>query len=109
MATIYHRPDGRRINVMSLPLLKDFSLMLTQWKSALDPILANPIILGTQLSTISLSTIATTVPHKLGRTQLGWFITDINAAATIFRTGDFNASNMVLTASAPCIVDIWVY
>ncbi len=94
---------------MALPLLKDFAMMLTQWKSRLDPVLANPIILGSQLTAVSLSTTATTVPHKLGRAQLGWFITDINAAATIFRTGDFNADNMVLTASASCIVNIWVF
>lgn len=94
---------------MSLPLLKDFAMMLTRWKSQLDPVIANPIVLGSQLSSIALTTTAKTVPHTLGRTQLGWFITDTNAAATVFRTGDFNPENMVLTASAACTVSIWVY
>lgn len=94
---------------MSLPLLKSLDLLQNQWKSILDPIVANAIVQGSQLSGIQLTTAATTFPHKLGRKQQGWFITDINAAATIFRTGDFNTSNMVLTASAACTVDIWVY
>lgn len=94
---------------MALPLLKDFAMMLTQWKSQIDPVVANSIVLGSQLTAVTLSTTATTVPHKLGRTQLGWFVTDINAAATIFRTGDFNTTSMTLTASATCVVDIWVY
>ena len=94
---------------MALPLLQSFSLLQNQWKSILDPIVANPIVQGSQLTGIALTTSPTTVPHKLGRTQQGFFITDINAAATIFRTGDFNASNMVLTASAACTVNIWVF
>lgn len=83
--------------------------MLTQWKSQLDPVVASPLALGQQLSAVAIATSPTTVSHGLGRTQLGWFITDINAAATIYRTGSFNDSNMVLTASAACTVNIWVY
>lgn len=64
---------------------------------------------GRQLSGIELTTSATTVPHGLDRTQQGWFITDISAAATVYRTGDFNDTSMVLTASAACTVAIWVY
>lgn len=94
---------------MSLPLLSNFGLMLTRWKSALDPLLANTIIQGRQLTNIAIATSATTVPHGLDRVQQGWFITDINAAATIYRTGSFNASNMTLVASAACKVNIWVY
>lgn len=94
---------------MALPLLKSFDLFQNQWKSILDPVVANPITQGLQLSAVALTTAATTVPHTLGRTQQGWFITDINAAATVFRTGDFNKDNMVLTASAACTVAIWVY
>ncbi len=94
---------------MALPLLKDPDLMQNQWKSKIDPVLSNAIIQGRQLTGIALTTSATTVPHGLDRTQQGWIITDISAAATIFRTGDFNSSNMVLTASASCTVGIWVY
>ena len=94
---------------MSLPLLQSFALLQNQWKSILDPIVANPIVQGQQLTGVALTTSATTVPHKLGRVQQGWFITDVNAAATIYRTGSFNASNMVLTASAACTVNIWVF
>lgn len=94
---------------MSLPLLSNFALMLTQWKAQLDPVVAAPIPLGQQLSAISLSTNATTVPIKLGRQPQGWFLTDNDSNAVVWRTGEFNKSNMVLTASAACTVDIWVY
>lgn len=94
---------------MALPLLKSFDLLQNQWKSILDPIVANTIVQGAQLTGIKLTTAATTVPHGLGRTQQGWFITDTNSAATVFRSGEFNNANMVLTASAACTVAIWVY
>lgn len=94
---------------MALPLLKSLDLLQNQWKSILDPVVANPIVQGLQLSSIALTTSATTVPHTLGRVQQGWFITDYSAAATVFRTGSFNTTNMVLTASAPVTVAIWVY
>ena len=94
---------------MALPLLQSFQLLQNQWKSILDPVVANPIVKGQAVNGIALTTAATTVPIKLGRTQQGWFITDINAAATVFRTGDFNSDNMVLTASASCTVNLWVF
>jgi len=94
---------------MALPLLQSFSLLQNQWKSILDPIVANAIVQGSQLTGVQINASATTIPHKLGRKQQGWFITDINAAAMVFRTGDFNDSNMILTASAPCVAAIWVY
>lgn len=94
---------------MALPLLRSFDLLQNQWKNILDPIVANPIVQGQALTGIALTTSATTVPHKLGRTQQGWFVTDLSAAATIYRTGDFNNANMVLTASAACTVSLWVF
>src|SRR5665213_2814390 len=106
MAALCRKAVGK---TMALPLLQSFALLQNQWKSILDPVVANPIVQGAQLTGIALTTGQTTVPHKLGRVQQGWFITDINAAATVYRTGDFNASNMVLTASAGCSVAIWVY
>ena len=86
-----------------------YPLQQTQLVSQTNALAANPITQGLQLTGISLTTGSTTVKTTLGRTQLGWFITDINAAATVYRSGSFNASNMVLTASAPCTVSIWVY
>lgn len=84
--------------------------MLTLWASKLDPVLANPIVQGLAINSVSLTAnVAKTIPTTLNRTQLGWFITDINAAARLFRTGDFNATNMVLTADATVTVNIWVF
>lgn len=94
---------------MALPLLQSLDLLQTRWKSQLDPVIANPIVQGRQLTGIDLTTSPKTISHGLDRTQQGWIITDISAAATVYRTGDFNDTNMVLTASAACTVAIWVY
>ncbi len=97
----------------ALPLFKDpnvsFTLLQTKWKASLDPILANPILSGVQLNNVSLINGTTTFPHLLGRRQQGWFITDINGAASIFRPVTFNDKTLTLTSSAVVIVNLWVY
>ena len=95
---------------MSLPLLQNFGLMQTGWKKLLDPLLANPIMQGLAIKSITLvSGVALVIPTKLDRTQQGWFITDINSNATVWRTQPFNAVNLTLQASANTVIDIWVF
>ena len=71
--------------------------------------LANPILNGVQLSGVALINGTTTFPHLLGRMMQGWFITDINGAATIFRPVSLNDKTLTLTSSAAVSVDIWVF
>lgn len=84
-------------------------LLQTKWKSQLDPILSDPISNGNILPQIFLSNGATVINHLLGRMLQGFFIVDINAPATIYRSAPKNALTLTLTSSASCIVDIFVY
>lgn len=94
---------------MQLPINLTASLQTTRWKSLLDPILANPLNNVSILKNVSLVTGTNTINHLLGRTQQGWFLTDIDAAATIYRSAAFNDKTLTLTSSANCVVSIGVF
>lgn len=51
----------------------------------------------------------TTINHKLGQVQQGWFIIDINGAATVYRSQPFNDKTLVLTSNAAVTVNIGVF
>lgn len=96
-----------------LPLYRsdnpEFSYMQTRWKSALDPVLANPLINGLQLTDVSLSIGTTVINHRLGRKQQGWFLTDVNGAAQIYRSQALNDTTLTLTSDAAVTVSLLVY
>lgn len=81
------------------------------WASTLNPVIANPIINGLQLSNIPLASGATTINHFLGRNMQGWFVTDIDGVATIYKpkTAPFNSKTLTLVSSAAVTANIWVY
>lgn len=92
-----------------LPKQLPLERMQSIWKSQLDPILANNIINGSQLTNISLISGVTVINHLLSRKQQGWFITDIDGAAQVYRSQPFNDKTLTLTSDAPVIVNIWCY
>lgn len=94
---------------MALPIKLPLDLMQTRWKQELDPLLAISITQGQQLSGIFLKSGVNTINHLLSRMQQGWFVTDQNAAAIFFRSQPFNDKTLVLTASAPVTVNLWVF
>lgn len=94
---------------MALPQKLDIANMQTTWATQLNPVIANAILNGLQLSSITLVTGDNIVNHLLARKQLGWFATDINAAATLYRSAPFNDKTLTLNASAGCVVNLWVY
>ncbi len=98
---------------MALPLQKTsllpLSLLQTQWKAQLDPVLANPMTSMLILSNISLIDGATVINHKLGGTQQGWIILDQQGPASIYRSQPFNKTTLTLTSSAAVIVSIGVF
>lgn len=105
---------GWRVGILMAQLPKSLTLSQTQtqWASRLNPILANPILQGNQISGIVLvAGVPMLVNHMLGKMQTGWFITDQTSAAEVFRYGNvaFNDLNMTLGASANCTISIWVY
>lgn len=94
----------------SIPSINQaLSLILTQWRSILNPVLGIPFLSGVQLNNISLKTGANVINTTLQRAQQGWFLTDIDAAITLYRSAPFNSLTLSLTASAPATVSLWVY
>lgn len=95
---------------MQLPTQLTFNQMLTRWSSILNPLLALLITQGRQINNIVLAkTTPLTINHKLGRMQIGWIITDSNAAANVFRTVAFNNLTLTLESDAPVTINLWVY
>lgn len=91
---------------------KDLNLFQTQLGSALQPVLANPINLGVQLTKIALASGQTTVPTTLNRNLQGWFLTRVRASATIWDSQDSNPTpnqTLILNSTAATVVDLWVY
>jgi hypothetical protein len=98
---------------MALPRFstKDQALTLLQsnWSSQIDPVLAFPPNKGFILQGVSLSTGVNVINHKLARKPQGYIITDIDAAATIFRSAPLNDTTLTLTSNADAVASIWVF
>lgn len=96
---------------MATPLSSnmDWDLAKNLWAQSLNPILANAILSGTPLSNIALIVGAKTINHGLGRLMQGWFLTDVNGPAVVYRSQPMNASTLTLTSSALATVNLWVY
>ncbi len=75
---------------------------------ALGPVLASAIIDGVQIQSIELTTTPQPISHKLGRRPRGWVIVDQDADARVWSTArDKNV--LILQASSPCTISVWVY
>lgn len=93
----------------TLPLKMPSDPITTRWKALLDPLLKNPINGVQLLKGVQLNSGSTVINHLLGRQMQGWFITDIDGAATIYRSEDFNDLTLTLTSSAAVTVNIGVF
>ena len=78
----------------------------------LNPVFDTPTLAGNLLQNVVLTAGDNSINHKLGRNLIGWQITRLRAASTIYDTQDTNKSpNLTLTlnSSAPVSVDIYVF
>jgi hypothetical protein len=89
--------------------IPELSLLETKWASILNPVITNPISNPTILNGVSIVSGSNVINHKLGQTPQGWFVSDINAPATIYRSAAFNNLTLTLTSSADCIVNLVIY
>lgn len=94
---------------VNLPIQIPYDLLLTKWSSILNPLIANNLNNVSILENVSLIVGETKIPHLLGRMQRGWFITDINASATVYRSKVLNSSFLYLTSSAIAVVNLGVF
>lgn len=82
----------------------------TVWAQQLNPVIANAIVQGNAVTGVMLAAnTPKDIPTGLNRTQQGWFLTDINANAIVWRSGGFNSNTLTLMASAACTVDVWMF
>lgn len=98
---------------MALPLIKGgdqtMQLLQTKWASELNPLLAKPLSNNSLLLGVKLINGVTVVDHLLGRQMQGWIISDIDSAATIFRSQPFNSKTLTLTSNAACTINLVVF
>lgn len=92
-----------------LPLKLDWPLAQTAWAQQLNPLIKNQLTQGNLISNVSLINGVTVINHLLSRTQIGYIITDINTAATIYRSQPLNNKTLTLTSNAACIVSLWCF
>jgi hypothetical protein len=88
---------------------KDLTLMQNKWISILNPVIAVPINSGVALLNVPLNVGVNVINTMLQRMTQGWFLTDLDAPATIYRSAPFNSLTLSLTSSATCTVSLWVY
>lgn len=88
---------------------QDWPLANPIWANVLNPFLANLLNNVSILKNINLSTGVNVINHGLGRQMNGWFLVDIQAAQTVYRSAPFNSSTLTLTASGPVTCSIGVF
>lgn len=90
--------------------LPELNLLQTKWRSVLNPLFDVQILHGNLVKNVALITgVDNVVNTGLARMQLGWFLTDIDGPATIYRSKPFNTLTLNLQTSADCIVGIWMF
>lgn len=94
---------------MALPRQLPWDQAQTKWASQIDPVLSEPIINGNLLSNVQLNNGVTVIDHLLSRMQQGWVITDMQGAATVYRSSPFNNLTLSLTSNAAITISLWVF
>lgn len=71
--------------------------------------LLNPLNSVTILKNVPLNNGITIINHLLGRMQQGWFLVDVDGAATVYRSSAFNNTVLTLTSNAAVNCSIGVF
>lgn len=78
-------------------------------KQAVEPVLKNPLVQGQFLNGQALVIGSNVINHGLGRTMQGWMVTDVNAAANIYRSAALNDKTLTLTSDVAVTVNIYIF
>lgn len=87
---------------------REFNQLQLNLATTLQPILTNPLFNNQILRGVVLASGANTIYHLLDREPQGFIITDINAAAHVYRTAKTDKT-ITLQASAAVTVDIYLF
>lgn len=91
---------------------RELNQIQSQIISSVDPILANPIVNGRLIQSLSVVTGSNTIDHGLGRELLGWIVVRNNANVTFYDTQSSNANparTLLLTASGNATISLYVF
>lgn len=103
---------------MAIPLVKYHSndpglnLFQTNLQKTLSPLISNPVNDGVLIQNVVLATGSNQVAHKLERPLIGWMVTRLRAAVTIYDTQGTNklpAEYLTLVSSGAVTVDLFVF
>jgi hypothetical protein len=85
------------------------SRMATQWASIINPFLNDPLNNHVILKSVPIVSGSNVINTTLGRKAQGWFVTDISAPVTLYRSAPFNDLTLTLTSSGTATVDVVVF
>lgn len=80
-----------------------------RWAAQLNPLLDNALNNASLLTGVDLVIGSNTINHKLGRVMQGFFITDIDGAAVIYRSQPFNDLTLTLVSDAVVTINLGVF
>ena len=87
-----------------------WELAQTKWSATLNPVLAIPFLSGIHITNVLLTaSTPKVINHLLQRNPQGWFLTDNNANAVIWRTQSFNDLTITLESSANTTISFWIF
>lgn len=86
----------------------NFQLMQNRWAAILNPVVNNPLN-GVQIITATLKTGDNVINHLLSVKMQGWYILDVDAPTTIYRSAPLNNKTITLHSSAAANVSIGVF
>lgn len=89
--------------------MQPLQLMQSRWATILNPIINNPVTDPTILTGIALQAGDNVINHRLGKLPQGWLISDLNAAAVIYRNAPFNDRTLTLNSSVAAVINLVVY
>jgi len=99
-------------NKVQNPVSGDFATMQGNYglTNEVNKLSDKPLLNGSLLAGISLSTSEKSIDHKLGKKYQGFIITKLNANAVVWASSTTDSDKFLkLTASASCTVDLWVF
>lgn len=81
----------------------------TQIHGTLRQVAQHDQLTGQAIQSVPLSTTERAVSHGLGRTPIGWYVTDKSGAGDVYRTAWDSKTLTLRTASGSVTVDLFVW
>lgn len=89
-------------------VLPEINALQQQVEEVLNPLVRIPLLDGVPFTDVAITTDGIQIEHGLGRTPLGFIVTDNNADVRIWRTAS-DSFTLTLDASGTATISVWVY